>query len=72
MSRSRATRGASLVEVLVSIGVAAVVTSILLVSLRAALQKRNDVKDLANMRLTMADFLAYAPRRGDAELRPPR
>lgn len=51
--------GVTLVEVLVALGVIAVLLAISLAAFRRARITANDAKDLSNLRMTMLDFISY-------------
>lgn len=59
-AKARARSGASLIEVLVVIGAASVLTLILIVTLRGTKDRQIDLRDLHNLRLSALDLLANA------------
>lgn len=52
-------RAVTLVEMLVSMGAVALLTAILIVSLRGVRSQASDVQNLSNLRATLVDFVAW-------------
>ncbi|MBL0921799.1 MAG: type II secretion system protein [Phycisphaerales bacterium] len=61
-------RAVTLVEMLVAMGIVALLTAVLIVSLRGVRSQATDLQNLSNMRATLVDFVAWSVDHGGVML----